>query len=124
MSQLVDSVKFGTLNVRGMSTSRKQYQVRRILEDNDLDIFAVQETKVESEEDTARLVQPFQATFDVCVSHANGSSGGCLLFIRRSLNAHEYVITADSSGRLIVCDFVVSDKPWRVICVYCPNQVK
>lgn len=83
MSQLVDSVKFGSLNVRGMSTSRKQYQARRVLEDNDLDIFAVQETKVESEEDTVKLGQPFQATFDICVSHANGLSG-CVLFIKKS----------------------------------------
>lgn len=123
MAQLVDSVKFGTLNVRGMSTRRKQYQIRRVLEDNELDIFAVQETKVDSKEDTDKLVQPFQANFDVCVSHASGSSGGCLLFIRRALNPNDYDITVDNVGRLIVCDFSMFEMRWRVLCVYCPNQI-
>lgn len=78
---------------------------------------------MESEEATERLVQPFQASFDVCVSHAKGSSGGCLLFIRRALSPSDYVITVDEVGRLIVCDFVMYDISWRIICVYCPNVV-
>lgn len=61
--QLVEAAEFGTLNVRGLSMRRKQYQIRRVLEDHNLYIFAVQETKVESEEATKRLVQHFRDNF-------------------------------------------------------------
>lgn len=43
------SLKFATLNVRGLSRKRKQSQVYRLLTDRDIDVLTIQETKVEGE---------------------------------------------------------------------------
>lgn len=53
--------------------------------EHELDVIAVQETKIESQEQTDRMVQPFAASYNVCVSHANGHSGGCAIFLRKTV---------------------------------------
>lgn len=52
-----------------------------MLIEKDLDIVAVQETKMESEAQTEGMVRIFEARYGVCVSYAVGNSGGCL-FLR------------------------------------------
>lgn len=110
-----------TLNSRGLCSRRRQCQISRILLENDIDLLAVQETKMESEEQTEQMVQVFRSRYNVCVCHAVGRSGGCVVFIRSSIAVVENVSTCDS-GRLVVCDFSVSGMPWRVVCVYAPNR--
>lgn len=116
------ALRFATINVRGLAARRRQYQLSRLFADNELDIIAVQETKVESQEQTDRMVQPFRALFNVCVSHAVGTSGGCCLFIRRSVGAVETAVGASAFGRFVFCDFSYSNVEWRVICAYAPNR--
>lgn len=41
------SLRVGTVNVHGLATKRRQNQLYRIATENELDILAVQETKVE-----------------------------------------------------------------------------
>lgn len=79
------ALRVATLNVRGLAARRRQYQLSRLFLDNDLDVVAVQETKVESEEQTSRMLQPFSARYNVCVCHSVGRSGGCALFLRSSV---------------------------------------
>lgn len=116
-------MRVATLNVRGLGASRKQYQLQRLLLDEDLDIVAIQETKIEDDESTARLIRPFLPIYDICVSHAVGASAGCLLFLKKSVRPTELSIVSDECGRLILCDFVMYNVQWRVICIYAPNQV-
>lgn len=97
-------VRLATLNVRGLADRRRQRQLYRLVVDQDLDIVALQETKVECAEQTERMVEPFRARYDVCVSHAVGTSAGCLLLLRQSLGAAVQTVTTCDSGRLIVCD--------------------
>ncbi|KAG0433794.1 hypothetical protein HPB47_019604 [Ixodes persulcatus] len=47
---VTDELALRTLNVRGLSARRRQYQLRHIFLEKDLDVIAVQETKIESEE--------------------------------------------------------------------------
>ncbi|KAH7951785.1 hypothetical protein HPB52_012946 [Rhipicephalus sanguineus] len=47
-----ECVKVATLNVRGLASRKKQTQLYRLVMDHDLDIIAVQETIVESEDGT------------------------------------------------------------------------
>lgn len=115
-------MRIATLNVRGLADRRRQNQLYRLVTDGDLDIVALQETKVESEDQTDRMVRPFMARYDVCVSHAVGLSAGCVLLIRRSLGATLKAVTASEAGRFVVCDFDLGLKEWRVICVYGPNN--
>ena len=65
----------------------------------------MQETKVESEDQTNFMVRPFTARYEVCVSHAVGSLAGCLLLVRQSLGATVEAVTTCALGRFVVCDF-------------------
>lgn len=115
-------LRLGTLNVRGLASRRRQYQLSRLLQENDLDIVAVQETKVESQEQTDRMVQPFRAMYNVCVCHAVGTSGGCALFIRNSAGIVEEQVIICGSGRFVILDCSFSGFKWRILCVYAPND--
>ncbi|KAG0431349.1 hypothetical protein HPB47_021866 [Ixodes persulcatus] len=52
MVSLERPVRLATLNVRGLADRRRQRQLYRLVVEQDLDIIAVQETKVESEDRT------------------------------------------------------------------------
>lgn len=117
------TIRVGSINVRGLGSKRKQYQLSRLFMETDLDIIAVQETKVESEEGTDRMVDAFRPRYYVCVSHSVGKAGGCALFIRSALNVVIENVVCDVNGRQIVCDFVNGAVKWRAICVYAPNKV-
>lgn len=121
-AKLKNALKIATLNVRGLASKRRQYQLSRILLENDIDIIAVQETKVESEQQTERMISPFRARYNVCVCHAVGTSGGCALLIRNSLGVCEESVTVSEDGRMIVCDFVYCQYAWRIVCIYAPNK--
>lgn len=87
MVSLERPVRLATLNVRGLADRRRQRQLYRLVVEQDLDIIAVQETKVESEDRTEFMVRPFADRNNVCVSNAVGSSAGCMLLVRQSLGA-------------------------------------
>ncbi|KAG0415364.1 hypothetical protein HPB47_007476 [Ixodes persulcatus] len=64
MVSLQSPVRIATLNVRGLSDRRRQRQLYRLAVEQDLDIIAVQETKVERSlvtkvsKGTTRRMQP------------------------------------------------------------------
>ena len=124
MVSIERSVRFATLNVRGLADRRRQRQLCRLVVEKDLDIVAVQETKVESEDRTEFMVRPFTARYDVCVSHAVGTSVGCILLVRQSSGATVQEVTTCDAGRFIVCDLAFSFLNWRIICVYAPTRVE
>lgn len=70
------------------------------------------------------MVRPFTTRYDVCVSHAVGTSAGCVLLVRQSIGAVVQSVTTCVSGRLVVCDFSFSSLEWRVICLYVPTRVE
>lgn len=117
MVSLERSLRIATLNVRGLAARRRQSQLYRLVTEQDLDIVAVQETKVESEDGTERMVRPFTTCYDVCVSHAIGTSAGCVLLVRQCLGAVIQTVTTCELGRLVVCDFSLSGLEWRVISI-------
>lgn len=120
---ILNGPRFATLNVRGFNSRKKQYHLKRLLEDKDVDFLAVQETKLSTQEQVDRALEGFLNKYEVCVSHADGLSGGCLLFLKMSFQLTELMVTTDLCGRFIMCDFRASDIMWRVICVYAPNDV-
>lgn len=115
-------IRIATLNVRGLADRRRQNQLYRLVTDQDLDIVALQETKVEREDETDRMVRPFVSRYDVCVSHAVGLSAGVALLVRRSLGATLKAVATSDSGRFVVCDLDFFSCEWRVICVYGPTK--
>lgn len=119
---LEKSLRVGTLNVRGLCSRRRQCQLSRLFIEYDLDIVAVQESKMEGEGQTESMVRVFESRYDVCVSHAVGTSGGCLLLLRKGLFTEEQVIS-DESGRFVLCDFSFSCNLFRVLCIYAPNRI-
>lgn len=106
---------FITLNVRGLRSKRKQRQLLRLLNYEHVDIAAVQETKLSSDEDIAEALEPFRDDFEVCVSHAVGFSAGCFLFLRKSLGYPSVSLSVDQEGRLISCDLSLRQSEWRII---------
>lgn len=117
-------LRIATLNVRGLAAGRRQNQLYRLVTEQDLDVVAIQETKVEGEDQTERMVRPFTARYDACVSHAVGKSAGCVLFVRKCLGAVIHSVVTCELGRLVVCDFSFEDREWRIICVYAPTRVQ
>lgn len=116
------AIRIGTINVRGLGARRRQCQLSRLFLENDVDLIAVQETKVESVEQTEQIISHFRASYNVCVCHAVGTSGGCVLLLRNSMGIVEESVIASDDGRLVVCDFFFSEMYWRVVCVYAPNK--
>ncbi|CAN7988790.1 unnamed protein product [Ixodes hexagonus] len=121
MVRLTSGLRIGTLNVRGLAARRRQCQLSRLLTENDLDVLAVQETKVESESQTDLMVRPFMSRYNVCVSHSVGRSGGCCLFLKKASGIVEENVIACASGRFVICDFSFSNLKWRGICINAPN---
>lgn len=103
---------------------KKQYQVQRLLESQKPDFLAMQETKMAEEEQVANALKPFLSSYEVCVTHAVGVSGGCFLFVKRSFPLSELSVTVDTEGRFIMCDILFVSVHWRLICVYAPSTVK
>lgn len=117
-------LKVATINVRGLAGKRKQSQLYRLLTERDIDVLAVQETKVYGEEETGSMVQRFTSRFFVVVSHALGTSAGCVLFVKKlpelRVNGHFSCPT----GRCVMLDFSLNSDEWRIVCVYAPNKVE
>lgn len=122
-NNLNSSLRIATINVRGLVARRRQYQLSRLCMENELDLIAVQETKGEKQEQTDHMVSPFTTIYNVCVCHAVGKSAGCAVLISKSEGIIEEMITVSENGRLIVLDFSLSGKKWRLVCVYAPNNV-
>ncbi|KAM7314019.1 uncharacterized protein ISCGN_003804 [Ixodes scapularis] len=66
MVSLKCPVRLATLNVRGLADRRRQRQLYRLVVEQDLNIIAVQETKVESEDRTEFMVRPFTDRYNIC----------------------------------------------------------
>ena len=77
---LTPPFSIATLNVRGLAARRRQSQLLRLLTDQDIDVLAVQETKVDGEEETGSMVRRFTDRYYAVVSHAIGTSAGCVFF--------------------------------------------
>lgn len=92
--------------------------------DHDLDVLAVQETKVDGEEETGSMVQRFTYNYYTVVSHALGTSAGCVLFVRKLPGLVIDGYFSCTSGRLVFCDFSYCNVQWRVFCIYAPNTVQ
>lgn len=113
-----------TLNVRGLGSKKRQMQLNELLQRKGIHVLAVQETKVESEEHTNTMVQVFLEKFYVCVSHAVGTAGGCLLFLKKEPACVVESVTTCVDGRFICCDFHFGEQPYRAVCVYAPTKPK
>ena len=98
MDTLLAPLRVGTLNVRGLSLRRKQRQLRRVMLEEDLDVLAVQETKIESESQADGMVAQFSDRYDICVSHAVGTTAGCCVFIKKGLGIIVETVISDQSG--------------------------
>lgn len=121
MAVLERPLNISTLNVRGLGERRKQCQLRRIMHEKEIDVLAIQETKIESEERTDKMIKPWSNSFSVCVSHAVGCAGGCCIFLRNNVGIRIENVESCVSGRFIVCDFVYSGYSFRVLCIYAPT---
>lgn len=117
------AIRFATINVRGLAARRKQNQLFRLVSELELDVIAIQETKVDGEEETGRMVSLFTSRYNAVVSHAVGAAAGCVLFVRQCLGVTIQAVTTCAYGRFVVCDLVLYSYEWRIICVYAPNSV-
>lgn len=116
-------LRVATLNVRGLNSKRKQCQLLQLMSLQQVDVLAVQETKLSGEEETEIALKPFLNDFEVCVTHATGTSAGCFLFLKQGTGLTAKALTTDREGRFIVCDLTYGNDEWRIMCVYAPNAV-
>lgn len=111
-----------TLNVRGLRNVRRQWQLRHVLEQYNIDVLAVQETKISAARDADLALEVFR-DYNLYISPARGASAGCFLLIRKHLNHILTSLHVDGEGRLICCDLSFHSHNWRFICVYAPSKV-
>ncbi|KAH9360548.1 hypothetical protein HPB48_016442 [Haemaphysalis longicornis] len=116
--------RVGTLNVRGLGSKGRQLNLRTLIREKDLDVIGIQETKVESEVHTDRMVEPFVDEFYVAVSHSVGLSAGCCLLLSKSLGIVVDNVVSSQIGRFVICDFVYERVEFRVLCMYAPTKPK
>lgn len=114
---------FATLNLRGLRSRQKQMQLRRLLTGKRFDFVAVQETKLESDDETERALRLFQHDYNICVSHSVGLSAGCLLLLKNNLPYSAFSYEVDTEGRFICCDFVLHGVAWRLVNIYAFNDI-
>lgn len=121
-----DKLTIATLNVRGLCSRKKQYLLKRFLDAcPDIDVLALQETKISTDEETRRLLSDFfLPTYEVAVSHASERSGGCLLMVKRSCNYVPIYHKVDEHGRMALIDIAFDSEVWRFVCIYAPNDMK
>lgn len=117
-------LKVATLNVRGLGSKKRQFQLRELLEAKDIDILGVQESKVESESHTDTMVQPFLEHYHVAVSHAVGTAGGCCMFLKKAVISAVSQVQSCLEGRYVWCDFDCGEHSFRAVCVYAPTNSK
>lgn len=70
------NLAFATLNIRGFSDRRRQYQLNHLLVSEQPDLRALQETKLSNDDQIERFLQRFLITYVVWVTHANGFPEG------------------------------------------------
>ncbi|CAN7984448.1 unnamed protein product [Ixodes hexagonus] len=116
-------LRVATLNVRGLKSRRKQHQLLKLLRPQRIDILAVKETKLSEEHETDIALEPSLADFEICVSHACGTSAGCFLFLKKATDFSSISLTIDQEGRFISCDLTYDGEDWLLMCVYAPNTV-
>ncbi|KAH9379526.1 hypothetical protein HPB48_005754 [Haemaphysalis longicornis] len=90
--------------------------------ENNLDIIAVQETKINNEEQADAMVVALTSRYYVCISHAVSSSGGCALFFKKSMGIVIENVMSCETGRFIAHDFNFSGLSFRAICLHAPNK--
>lgn len=122
MAVNAEKLSFARLNVCGQCSRKRQYQLRRLLLDEYLDILTFQETKFSTEVQTDNALQPFMGDYQVCVSHTVEVSAGCWLFLSNKLALDNISLVSDVNDRYRVCYFVLLSKHWKVICIYAPNN--
>lgn len=120
------SLTIATINVRGLNSRKKQFHLSQYLELlSHVDVLAIQETKISTEEDSERLVNSlFRHRYDVVVSHALGHSAGCLLLIKQIERFRPVMYATDTRGRMAMSDVLIDNVLWRFICVYAPVVAK
>lgn len=111
-----------TVNVRALAAKRKQAQLHRLLTERGLDVLAIQETKIDRNEETATMADRFTLRYYACISHAVSSSAGCVLFVEKLPGLVVETETSYDSGRLVICDILYHAVSFRMICVYAPNR--
>lgn len=97
--------------------------MKRILLEEGIDVLAVQETKMSNDVRIGDALEPFLGDFEVCVSHAVGTSAGCFLFLKKALPLSMLSVVPDEAGRFILSDFVLFSEEYRVVCAYAPNCI-
>lgn len=117
-------LSIATLNVRGLNASKRQYQLRRFLDTfPHVDVFAIQETKIETQERTEQMLsQYFLDQYEVVVSHASGHSAGVMVLIKRHLPYTLIYHATDSEGRAALIDALIGGEAWRFLVIYAPND--
>lgn len=115
-AQLKSALKVSTLNVRGFVANRRQYQLNRLLLERDVDIIAVQETMIESDQQTERMISHFRA-LHLCVP--------CRWYVRRLRTPHTQQLGRARGERMVsedVCDFVFCQYTRRIVGISAPNK--
>lgn len=95
-------VKRNTLYLRSLT---RQIQLLCLFFLQQLDLVAIKEVKLESDQDTVQALESFLPRYDVCIRHIVEVSAACWLLLKKSLNFSEFPYVVDNEESFISCDY-------------------
>lgn len=96
--------------------------MHRLRTERGLDVPAIQETKIDREEETPSKVYRFSLRCYAFIGGAVGCPAGCVLFVKNFPGFQVQAVNTYDSGRLVMCDVLNCWLLWRIICVYAPDK--
>lgn len=112
----IPGVKIGHLNVNGLLS--KMAEVKILLQETNLDILAVTETKI-----SADLVNQIEIEgYSLVRKDRNNNDGGVLIYYKDTLVAHEEtkLVSMNERKETVWLNVVSQSQTWLVGCIYRP----
>ena len=113
------SIKFCSLNVRGLRDSMKRRKLFLWLRRKQFDIYFLQEThSTKNDENIWRNEWGAKALF----THSFSNKTGCGFLFSNRLDLLIDNITRDGDGRFLIITIKLNDEQYTLVNLYCPNK--
>lgn len=111
-------------NVRGINSSKKQYQIFRFLEKQSCDIDTLQETKLSENDALLSVTHGWRDSHDIFHYPAIDYFAGCVILFRKDLQYQMCsVLEGADTVRLLAANVLIQNLPWRMVNLYAYNSV-
>ena len=119
LDEKADSLRFASLNVRGINNFRKQRSVFARCKKQKVDLIFLQETH-STENHESQWLKEWGSR--ILFSHGSGDARGVAVLFKRGLDIKILNCNKDSEGRFIMLKAEIREKRYVLVNVYGPNK--